>query len=160
MSYSSLIGMSPYQIVFSKACQLLVEVEHKAYWAIKSCSLDLASVGAKRKLQLQELEELRREAYENAQIYKEKTKAIHDKLILRREFHMGQKVLLYVSRLKLMPGKLCSRWEGPFIVTNVFPYRAVEIKREPTRRCFIVNGHRLKPYYDGFSTQDVEVITL
>ncbi|XP_028796913.1 uncharacterized protein LOC114752311 [Neltuma alba] len=137
-----------------------MEVEHKAYWDIKSYSLDLASAGAERKLQLQELGELRREAYENAWIYKERTKAVHDKLILRREFHMGQKALLYVSRLKLVPSKLRSRWEGPFIITNVFPYGAVEIKREPTGGCFIVNGHRLKPCYKGFSTQDVEVIIL
>ncbi|XP_028804883.1 uncharacterized protein LOC114759799 [Neltuma alba] len=150
--------MSPNWIVFGKACHLRVEVEHKAYWAIKSYSLDIASAGAERKLQLQEPKELRREAYENTQIYKERTKAIHDKLILRREFHVGQKVLLYVSRLKLMSGKLRSRWEGLFIVT--FPCGTVEIKRELTRRCFTVNGHRLKPYYEGFSTQDVEVITL
>ena len=109
---------------------------------------------------MQELEELRREAYENARIYKERTKAAHDKLIMKRDFQVGQKVLLYVSRLKLMPGKLRSRWEGPFIVTNVFPHGAVKIKREPHGKCFTVNGHRLKPFFDGFSTQAVEVATL
>ena len=89
--------------------------------------MDLDEAGVHRKLQLQELEELRMEAYENARSYKDKTKAFHDKRINRKQFETGQKVLLYDSRLKLMPGKLRSKWIGPFQVTNVFPYGAVEI---------------------------------
>ncbi|KAF5947156.1 hypothetical protein HYC85_017384 [Camellia sinensis] len=59
--------------------------------------------GEHRKLQLQELEEIRNDAYENAMIYKEKTKAFHDRMISRKEFNVGQKVLLYHSRLPLFP---------------------------------------------------------
>ena len=68
-------------------------------------------------LQLNELDQFHNEAYENARIYKEKTKAWHDKHIDRKEFEAGQQVLLFNSRLKLFPGKLKSRWLRPFTVT-------------------------------------------
>ena len=81
-------------------------------------------------LQLSELDEFRNKSNENARIYKEKTKAWHDKHISRKEFEAGQRVLLFNSQLKLFPGKLKSRWSGPFTMTQVFPYAGAEIMHQ------------------------------
>jgi hypothetical protein len=86
------------------------------------------------------LEEIQNDAYENARIYKEKTKSLHDRRITRKEFNVGDKVLLYHSRLKLFPRKLRSRWIGPFVVSNVFPYSAVEITSLETNKVLKVLG--------------------
>ncbi|KAJ6886804.1 hypothetical protein NC651_027227 [Populus alba x Populus x berolinensis] len=99
------------------------------------------------------VEEIQNDAYENARIYKEKTKNLHDRMLTRKEFHVGDKVLLYHSRLKLFPGKLSSRWIGPFVVSNVFPYGAVEITSLETNNILKVNGHRLKPFYEGWTAE-------
>ena len=101
-------------------------------------------------MQISELEELRNEAYENAKIMKDRVKVFHDKFIMRKKtFVQGQKVLLYNSRLHLFPGKLKSRWTGPFIVKTVFPHGAIEIYDPKNRNVFKVNGQHLKPFLDS-----------
>ena len=118
-------------------------MEYKAYWAIKTLNYDLKRAGEKRLLQLGELEELRMSAYENARIYKERTKKWHDKHISKKEFHEGDRVLLFNSKLKLFSGKLKSRWTGPYVVKMVYPYGAVGIAKDE-EASFKVNGQRLK----------------
>ena len=109
---------------------------------------------------MSELEELRNEAYENAKIYKERTKRYHDKSILRKTFEVGQKVLLYNSRLHLFPGKLKSRWTGPYIVKTVYPYGAVEIEDIMDGSISKVNGQRLKPFLEFQEDRTEEIVDL
>ncbi|KAL3502451.1 hypothetical protein ACH5RR_036900 [Cinchona calisaya] len=109
---------------------------------------------------LQELEEMRNETNESARIYKDKTKTIHDKMISTKHFITRQKVLLFHCRLKFFTGKLCSRWVGLFVVTNVFSHGAIEIRSLKIGKELKVSGHRLKSYYEHFVVQDVEVVEL
>ncbi|RDX79744.1 hypothetical protein CR513_39803, partial [Mucuna pruriens] len=125
--------MSPYRIISSKACHLPVEIKHRAYWVVKQCNLAYDQAGKQRKLQLQELEELHLEAYENSQIYKKKVKQFHDQQILRKDFRVGQNVLLFNSCLKLIASSILDRMDH-LLLLIFFP---------------MVNGHQLKIFHEG-----------
>ncbi|CAN6573275.1 unnamed protein product [Malus baccata var. baccata] len=127
------------KLIYGKRCHLSVELECKAHWAVKKFNMNLDVAGSHRKFQLNELDEIRHKAYENASIYKEKTKALHDKMICGKTFSIGQKMLLFNSHLRLFP---------------------VQIQSLKTGHEFKVNGHRLKPYYENFMEHVVDDISL
>nr|GEU78083.1 reverse transcriptase domain-containing protein [Tanacetum cinerariifolium] len=125
-----------------------LEDEHKAYWALKHANFDLKTTSDHRKLQLNELNELCDQAYENSLIYKEKTKKLHDSKIRNRIFYVSDRVLLFNSRLNIFSRKLKTCWSGHFIITKVFPYGTIKLS-QPEGPNIKVNGHRVKHYFGG-----------
>nr|GEX16476.1 reverse transcriptase domain-containing protein [Tanacetum cinerariifolium]GEX19524.1 reverse transcriptase domain-containing protein [Tanacetum cinerariifolium] len=121
-AFKTPIGCTTYKLVYENSYHLPIELEHKAYWALKHANFDLKTA--------------------------ERTKKIHDSKIKNRIFNVGDQVLLFNSRLKIFSGKLKTRWSGPFTITQVFPYGTVELS-QPDGPNFKVNGHRVKHYFKG-----------
>nr|GFA58450.1 reverse transcriptase domain-containing protein [Tanacetum cinerariifolium] len=147
-AYKTPIGCTPYKLVYGKSCHLPIELEHRAYWALKNANFDLKTAGDHRKLQLNKLSELHDQAYENSVIYKERTKKLHDSKIKNCIFNVGDQVLLFNFHLKIFSRKLKTHWSGPFTITRIFPYGTIELS-QPNGLNFKVNGHRVKHYFGG-----------
>jgi len=144
MAYKTPLGMSPYQLVYGKTYHLPVELEFIAHLAIKRWNMDFEAAGIKRKMQLSELDEWREKAYHNPKIYMERIKRWHDKRIKKKDFTLGDKVLLFNSRVKLFGhGKLRSKWEGPFKVISTSSHGVITLENDEGT-LFKVNSHRLK----------------
>ena len=134
-----------------------MEIEYKAWWAIKKLNLDLGRTGLKRFLDINELEEMGNDAYVNSKIAKDRLKKWHDQMVVRKNFKKGDQVLLYDSKLHLFPGKFKSRWTSPFTIHEVYTNGAVELLNSKDNIMFKVNGQRLKPYRVPFTTDKKEL---
>ncbi|RVW67122.1 hypothetical protein CK203_063895 [Vitis vinifera] len=118
--------------------------------------MDLIKAGEKRFLDLNEMEELRNNAYINSKVAKQRMKKWHDQLISNKEFQEGQKVLMYDTRLHIFPGKLKSRWIGPFVIHRVYSNGVVDLLNSNGKDSFRVNGYRLKPFMEWKKFQGIE----
>ncbi|RVW29384.1 Transposon Ty3-G Gag-Pol polyprotein [Vitis vinifera] len=181
-TYKTILGMSLYRLVIrlmaprvgvatmvmlaSRTVIILSMVKHAiSLWklntklggAIKKLNMDLIKAGEKRFLDLNEMEELRNNAYINSKVAKQRMKKWHDQLIANKEFQEGQRVLMYDTRLHIFPGKLKSRWIGPFVIHRVYSNGVVELLNSNGKDSFKVNGYRLKPFMEPFKPENEEI---
>ena len=159
-AYKTILGMSSYRLVYDNACHLPIEIEYKAWWAIRNLNMDMSRDGLKRMLEIDKLEELRNDAYFNSKIAKDRQKKWHDQLITRKTFNQGDQFLLYDSKLHLFSGKLKSRWTGPFITHQAYLNGSVHLLNPKDKKIFKVNGQRFKPYVVRHSAEEEEISLL
>ncbi|GKD96349.1 reverse transcriptase domain-containing protein, partial [Tanacetum coccineum] len=152
-AYKTPIGCTPYKLVYGKACHLPIELVHKAYWALKHTNFDIRTASNHRKVQLNELNELRDHAYENSLIYKEKTKRIHDSKIKNRIFNVGDRVLLFNSRLRFSLHSLRPAGVKPYHCNPSFFHTATVSYPKTPGLNFKVNGHRFETLFWGHTNR-------
>ena len=122
--------------------------------------MDMNQAGLKRMFEIDELEELRNDAYFNSKIAKDKQKKWHDQLITRKTFNQGDQVLLYDSKLHLFQGKIKSQWTGPSIIHQAYLNGSVALLNPKYKRVFKVNEQQVKPYVVRHSVEEEEISLL
>ncbi|KAL8458569.1 hypothetical protein ACS0TY_036185 [Phlomoides rotata] len=124
------------------------------------CTLSIIEPIVQEVFELDCKNKLEEDFLDNQEIEDKETKVFHVARISKKNFTVGQKVLLQHSKLMFFPGKLCSRWLGPHVITKIFANGAVEIQSLKTKNTFKVNDHQLKEYRKGFQTEPVEIMYL
>ena len=141
-------GHTPYELVYGKQVLLPIEFQIKTFKTIIQLGLDLSEAQQQRLLQLNELDEFRRDVVQQNILIQQQRKRWHDKSIQKKQFQLGDWVLLYDSRFKIFKGKFHTRWMGRYEEIQVFENGAVEVKTiDGQNSIFLVNGHRLKKYF-------------
>jgi hypothetical protein len=161
-AYKTPIGMLQYQFIYRKTCHLPVELEHRAHYAIWRWNMDLNQAREHKKLQISELEEWRDKAYHSASIYKERTKRWHDRRLKPKVLTLGDKVLLFNSRVKLFGHeKLRRKWLGPYLAVDTSAHGAITIQ-DKEGNLHKVNGHCLKLFLEHHKVinEDINVIEI
>ena len=130
---------------------------------LKSSTMTSNLPSEKRLFDISSLDEWRTQADENAKLFKEKVKRWHAKRIQKREFNVGDYVLLYNSRLRFFAGKLLSKWAGPYVIEEVYYSGAIKINNFEGTKPKVVNGQRIKHYISGnpinVETDVIETVT-
>jgi hypothetical protein len=147
-AFKNPMGMSPYKMVYGKACHLSVELEHEARFDVKKPNFELKTAREKRILDLHLLDERRNEAYESSRLFKEKLKIWHEK-IKRREFKVGDQVLFFNSHFKFFAGKLMSKCQCPLVIQEFYRSGAIRLHGDVRGKPHVVNGQRIKHYLAG-----------
>lgn len=155
ITWRSTTRFSSYEMVYGKKVMFPIEFQIKTFKTTTDLNLELTEAQKQRIAQLNELDDIRQEAFQQTDLVQQQRATWHDKFIKKKEFALGDWALLFDSRFKNFQVKLTTRWLGPYEVVSVSENGAIKIKTiDDHNISFLVNGHRLKLYTKPVSQED------
>ena len=155
ITWRNTTGHTPYELVYGKQVLLPIEFQVKTFRMAVQLRMDLEEAQKQRILQINELDEIRRNALQRTMLIQNQRNKWHDKFIKQNQFNTRDWALLFDSRYKNFEGKSTTRWMGPYEVVTTFDNGSVEINTiDDSQTSFVVNGHRLRLYHQPISRQD------